>query len=97
MYTNSLFDELKHSNGLGYTNFINNINCVNCVNSLNIGNNVNNVNTPSMYPNYIDFPIMHRKIPIKIILNDDEEVASVEHNSETTVENSIYHFPKRIN
>jgi hypothetical protein len=33
-----------------------------------------------------------RKIPIKIILNDDEEVISQENNSETTEENSLHNF-----
>jgi hypothetical protein len=34
----------------------------------------------------------HRKIPIKIILNDDEEVISQENNSDTTEENSLHNF-----
>lgn len=42
------------------------------------------------------FPIQ-RKIPIKIILNDDEEVASIENNSETTEENSIHDLRRSIN
>ncbi len=43
-----------------------------------------------------NFPIsglaFQKRIPVKIILNDDEEVASLENNSETTEENSLYHF-----
>lgn len=39
----------------------------------------------------MNFPIQKR-IPIKIILNDDEEVTSIENNSETTEENSLYKF-----
>ncbi len=33
-----------------------------------------------------------KRIPVKIILNDDEEVPTFENNSETTEENSLYHF-----
>lgn len=40
--------------------------------------------------NFEHFP---RRMPIKIILNDDEEVPALENHSATTEENSIYHFP----
>jgi hypothetical protein len=33
-----------------------------------------------------------KRIPIKIILNEDEEVVSLENHSESTDENSLYHF-----
>jgi hypothetical protein len=41
-----------------------------------------------------------KKIPIKIILNDDEEVSSVSsvgNNTETTDENSIYQYQAFVN
>ena len=33
-----------------------------------------------------------KRIPVKIILNEDEEVVSLENHSESTDENSLYHF-----
>ena len=42
-----------------------------------------------------NFPITHKRIPIKIILNDDE-ATTTEYNSETTEENSIYQSPHNV-
>ena len=33
-----------------------------------------------------------KRIPVKIILNEDEEVVSLENHSESTDENSLYNF-----
>jgi hypothetical protein len=40
-------------------------------------------------PTFRHYP---KRIPVKIILNEDEEVPTFENNSETTEENSMYQF-----
>lgn len=52
------------------------------------------VNTSGEYLNKTNHMTFtnQRRIPIKIILNDDEEVISQENNSDTTEENSLHNF-----
>jgi hypothetical protein len=82
MYTTSQFN----NPGQDTSPFSNNLNCklfTNISDNLNFHQNYQMLNRT-----------FRRKIPIKIILNDDEQVSmvSVGNNTQTTEENSIYHY-----
>ncbi len=81
MYTTSLINTPTQS---PYTNYSSN--CMNYINYCSFSNQNEFLNYKENYA------VLKRKIPIKIILNDDEEVASIENNSETTEENSTSHL-----